>query len=246
MTTYLPRSAWTDTGPVEPPTALPGTVRGVAIHWPGDPGHIGTDQAAVARRLEGYRRFHVESRGWNDIAYQMAIDLAGRVWTLRGYDVVSAANGDQDVNHQYGAVLFLVGADDVPSPEMVQAFIDFRHGKWLKRFPDAVAVKGHRDVRPAGTDCPGPATYALIQNGRLSAAPTPPEDEMTEQDWDRLRRIVREEVAAVGSVTTDTVWQEDGTQGASHPIRFGTIWAGTRGKVLELSAKVDLILAKLG
>lgn len=251
MTVYLPRSAWTTHGPVKTLTPLPSTVRGVAIHWPGDPGHIGTDQASIARRLESYRSYHVNTHGWNDIAYQVAIDLAGRVWDLRGIANQSAANGDATVNQEYGAVLFLVGADDKPSPEMLQAFSDFYRDKWLAKHPRATQIKGHRDVRPAGTDCPGPAVYALISSGRLLQPKTNPEDIVTPAE---IEAVADRTVDLLLSRTITTGWQEDGSFNPNKPqtIPLSKVFAGDRGGSLhaaagvdELNAKVDALIALL-
>jgi hypothetical protein len=53
-------------------------------------------------------------------------------------------------------------------------------------YPDGDEFEGHRDVRPAGTDCPGPAAYAALERGEFTPGaptgdtPTPPtkEDDM--------------------------------------------------------------------
>lgn len=168
MTTYLPRSAWTT---VPKPAALapmPAKPKGIAVHWPGTTSPIGhRSQADMARRLEGYRRFHVNGRGWTDIAYQAGIDQDGRVWDLRGVEHESAANGDQAVNLTYLAVLFLIGPGETPSPELRAAFTDWRE-RTLKRYPTATRIVGHRDIRPhGGTACPGPITEHLIQTDAL-------------------------------------------------------------------------------
>jgi hypothetical protein len=139
----------------------------------------------MAARLEGYRRFHVYTRGWSDIAYQVGIDQDGRVWDLRGIGRESAANGDQSVNLTYLACLFLLGPGELPSPALLAAFNDWRRTRVLVKYPTATRVVGHRDIRPTGTDCPGPLTEALIKSGRILSAPTPapaptptPEDNM--------------------------------------------------------------------
>lgn len=173
MTTYLPRTAWTQVpaaGDAMPPRPV-----GIAVHWPGTTSVIGaTSQANMAARLEGYRRYHVNGNGWADIAYQVGVDQGGRVWDLRGIGRMSAANGDQAVNRAWLACLFLLGPGESPGPALLTAFTDWRRDKALNRYPTATRIVGHRDIRPTGaTECPGPITEALIKSGRLLVAGAP-------------------------------------------------------------------------
>lgn len=182
MTTYLPRSAWTSTPrPTSDLIALSGP-EGFAVHWPGTSAPIGvTTQANMASRLEGYRRFHVNEKGWADIAYQTGIDQNGRVWDLRGIAYRSAANGDSATNADWGAVLLLVGPGEALSPQLIEAVRDFRTRQWLARYPGGDRVVGHKDIRPTGTECPGAIVMAAVRAGTFTKPPTPPpppEDDM--------------------------------------------------------------------
>lgn len=184
MTVFLPRSAWTNHGPIRPLTKMSAApLKGFAIHWPGNGvKHIdATNQAHIAAEIEGERKYHTRPgglgvpQGGNDIAYQYAIDLLGRVWELRGVTNQSGANGNSASNKAYGAVTLLLGTDDVPSAAMIQAVRDFRRKIWLAHFPKATKVVGHRDVY--STDCPGPHAYPLVKDGtfvRSAPAPKPP------------------------------------------------------------------------
>jgi hypothetical protein len=189
VTTYLPRSAWTRHVPAGLTPLNRDEVEGVALHWPGTDEPIGpAPRASIARRLEGYRRGHVRDRGWNDIAYQVAVDQAGRVWDLRGIRHRSAANGDTGPNRRWGAVLVLVGPGEALTDECKQALRDWYRDQWLARYPRATRVVEHRDVRPDATECPGPAVRAFIDSGAITkparpdAAPVTPaptlEDDM--------------------------------------------------------------------
>lgn len=202
MVTYLPRSAWA-ARPSRGATALvAANIDGEALHWPGmakpidAAGAIG--QRRIASALRGWQNYHMDTRGWSDIAYQIAIDQAGRAWTLRGLNIRSGANGDADVNRRFGAFLLVLAPGEQPSAAMIATtkavITDFR-----KRFPSArLKPYGHQDVRPRNsqgqetTDCPGPITEAAINAGHFtpgtSTPPPPPpppppkplpEDEMT-------------------------------------------------------------------
>lgn len=197
MVEYLPRSAWTS---VPKPSGLadlnPATVVGDAQHWPGiDPDvspnykFAGRTQKQIATYLEGIRRYHTGTNGWTDIAYLQAIDPAGRVWDCRGLEHRSAANGDTIPNARYGATLWLVGPNERPTDAQVTAYQTFRTDRWLRRYPDAVQVKRHSDVRPEGTACPGPYVGALVTSGTLTR---PPEDDMATAE-DIAEQILRRE-----------------------------------------------------
>lgn len=181
MVTYLPRSAWGARASRGATALVASQVDGCALHWPGmakpidATGDIG--KRRVASALRGWQNYHMDVRGWSDIAYQIAVDQAGRAWTLRGLNIRSGANGNADVNLRYGAVLLVLAPGEKPSAAMVATtkavLADFK-----KRFAGARAKPyGHRDVRPAGTDCPGPLAYAAIQAGTFTpGAATPPTD----------------------------------------------------------------------
>jgi hypothetical protein len=165
VATYLPRSAWgarpRNGGGRSLSTAR---VEGEALHWPGMSSRIDATGDAGARRvasaLRGWQDYHMDVRGWSDIAYMVAIDQAGRAWTLRGLNVQSGANGNEDVNERFGAFLLVLGPGEEPTA--------------------AMKAKGHRDVRPEGTDCPGDRAYAAIQRGDFTPGIKTEDDDVAE------------------------------------------------------------------
>lgn len=174
MTIYMPRSAWTTRGPVKAMSLMvPSEVQGLAIHWPGTTENkIDSSQASIAARLESYRAFHTSNdpaHGWSDIAYTAAADQAGRVWDCRGIRWRSAANGNASVNRTHGAILLLLGDQEAPSAAMIRAVQDWRQKVFLRQFPKATKVVGHRDLH--GTDCPGPRAYELVRSGVFAKTP---------------------------------------------------------------------------
>ena len=201
MVDYLPRSAWK----ARPPNGGPGSltvsrVEGAVIHWPGSASKTPiTSQAAVASALRGWQNYHMDTRGWSDIAYQVAVDNAGRAWTLRGLRTQSGANGNNDLNERYGAILLVLIAGEQPSAAMsatVRGVIaDFR-----KIYPKGTAIKPHSAVRPDGTDCPGDAARAAIARGAFTpkAAQTPstegPTMALTAADHTAIRADVQAEL----------------------------------------------------
>jgi hypothetical protein len=184
MVTYLPRSAWGARASRGGTALVASNIDGQALHWPGMAKPINATgdagKARVASALRGWQNYHMDTRGWSDIAYQIAIDQAGRAWTLRGLNIRSGANGDADVNLRFGAFLLVLAPGEQPSAAMIATtkgvIADFR-----KRFPSARAKPyGHQDVRPRNsqgqmtTDCPGPAAEAAINAGKFTPGATTP------------------------------------------------------------------------
>lgn len=216
------RSDWTTHPPVRPLAAMPAMPSGFAVHWPGmTKGSAPTTQAGVASRLESYRVLHTSpggigtKDGGNDIAYQWCADLMGRLWPLRGFTHKSGANGSADSNDAWGAVLLMLGPDDFVSAAMLEAVRVLRHDQWLRLYPRATKIIGHRDVY--GTDCPGDRAYRFVASGAFAKAPkaptpTPEDDDMTpaeltkalaDHDEDLIRKLLTVDLGKPGG--NDTV-----------------------------------------
>lgn len=243
MVTYWPRQAWASAGPADPLVPLTGrSLFGVAIHWPGSQVRYGPRPTLTqtARHLETIRAFHTmptpRGRGWSDIAYQVAVDQAGRCLDLRGIEHRSAANGTRELNTLWGSVLFLVGPGEDPTPDLLAAFVDWRETRWLARWPAATRVTGHGLIH--GTDCPGPAVRELIETGRILQAATPTGGDMTE--------ISEASVRAIAEACTGAL--------AEHPVEIPTVLDGTvhpdrvidRRRFLAPSTALGVALRLLG
>jgi hypothetical protein len=172
LTEFLPRTAWTRILRPDNLAQLSSLdLKGVAVHYTGSTKPLGSTAtlAQSADRLQAERAMHVNDRKWSDIAYNYAIDQAGRVFELRGLTARSAANGDVPRNKAYGAVTFLIGVGDTPTPAAIDAFRHWRKEVWLPKYPYATKLVGHRDLY--NTECPGDALYALLSH--LADAPAP-------------------------------------------------------------------------
>lgn len=172
MTTYKPRSAWTSTARGGD-TLTDLQLAGVSVHYPasGNVTLANLTEREVIERLRGWRNYHVRTKGWSDIGYQVAIDGQGRVWDLRGIERVPAASASEanpDANREWGACLFIVGDNEQPTKAAIQAFREWRQDRWLTKWPNAVEVRGHGQVPGAQTACPGKPLRALIDNGILT------------------------------------------------------------------------------
>lgn len=172
----ISRAQW-DARPAAKAEPLDATrVVGLAFHWPGfnDASDAIRGVASVAAALRSWQRMHMDDKGWRDIAYQVAVDQDGNRYALRGLDGESAANGDQDVNERYGAVLLVLAPGEQPSDAMiheVQAVVaDHR-----ALFPRSKLLVGHQQIRPEPTACPGPLVMRLLGEGAFEPGPTPSE-----------------------------------------------------------------------
>lgn len=165
MTMYN-RKAWGARAPRARYRLNPLEVDGVALHWPAITSPR-VNVAQVKASLRAWQRYHMETHGWSDIAYQIAIDNRGNWYQLRGLRHRSGANGDTDVNLRYGAFLLVLAEGEKPSPELI-ATVRNRIERFRHIFPNGTQIVGHQDVRPDPTSCPGPQVMDLIHAGKFN------------------------------------------------------------------------------
>lgn len=160
----IPRVMWGARKRLRNPGTLSSSqVVGVALHWPGMSAPIHRKRNVMAA-LRSWQNYHMDTHGWSDIAYQIAIDQRGRRYRLRGMRNRSAANGNTDLNLRYGAFLLILAPGEVPSNAMInatrKAIKSFR-----RKFPKGKRIVGHGEIRPGGTTCPGAIVSSDIVNG---------------------------------------------------------------------------------
>ena len=160
-----------------PGNLTPSRVEGIALHWPAMSAPL-RSVAAVKAALRNWQAYHMDTHGWSDIGYQVAVDQQGNRYELRGLAVQSGANGGTDVNERFGAVLLILAPNEEPSAAMLaevrNVIADHR-----ALFPKSRRIVGHSDIRPEPTACPGPAVSRGIRAGVFE--PVPPlskEDDM--------------------------------------------------------------------
>jgi hypothetical protein len=98
--------------------------------------------------------FHMDTRGWNDIAYSFVVCPHGNVFEGRGWGVRTAAQGTNAGNSHFHAVCFLGGKGD-PVTDAAKAAISAVRAELVRRLPRATDVKPHSWFH--STACPGPA-----------------------------------------------------------------------------------------
>lgn len=149
-----PRSAWTSREPKGRVALDWKKVVHIVDHWPGSKGNL--DPSKTAAYLRGWQAYHMDVRGWTDIAYNEAIDQNGDVWICRGDYKDGATSGWGGKSY---SILLVLGTLDTPSPEML-ASLDVRNEYQRQRAAVTCTVVGHRDL--VKTDCPGDKIYAWL------------------------------------------------------------------------------------
>jgi hypothetical protein len=111
------------------------------------------------------QNFHMDGRGWNDIAYNWLVCKHGYVFRGRGWAVRSAATGA--TNSESVAVCFLgddvVNRDDVTDAGREQIRRVFEFVK--QHSPNFRGTYGHRDFM--NTSCPGDELYRFAHHLEL-------------------------------------------------------------------------------
>lgn len=167
---YVSRAGW-GARPPKYVNQITQPVEGIFVHYRG-PGGAPSDEKAALRQDQAY---HMDVKGWSDIAYSWAVGNTGTIYELRGWGVRGGHTADW--NNRSHAVLWIGGDEGTPSSAALDSIATVRaehrarYGGW---------VKGHRDVNP--TSCPGDRLYAHLRAGRFDSAPIPPpeDDDMPE------------------------------------------------------------------
>lgn len=168
MSTVLSRAQWGAVSAQGTGNALNAVPDGCTIHWEG-PRMGSRPHSECGATVRGIQRFHMQDRGWADIAYNLLVCEHGVIFTGRGRGKGSAANGTTDANRRRYAICALVGEGD-PQPKAL-----------LDGLADAVAlcqswgardaVNGHRDW--VATACPGDSLYREVKAGTFGKGDTP-------------------------------------------------------------------------
>jgi N-acetylmuramoyl-L-alanine amidase len=187
----IARSAWAQgQAPPRFPAAY-GYIKLAFVHHTDTPN--GYSRAEVPTMLMSIYRFHRYVRGWNDIGYNFAIDLFGRIWEARAGGIDEAVIGAQAGAYNTvstGVAVLGTFQDVVPSPAAIAALerllawklslhgvpvrgrvtveVDPADASFTPFAPGAHVslprIAGHRDGDATG--CPGDAFYARLPSIR--------------------------------------------------------------------------------
>lgn len=162
--------------------------QGVHLHYNGPavpPAVYAGDFESVKSFLRNTQNFHMNTRGWADIAYSFFVDRVGRIWEGRGWGVIGGHT--QGFNSTSHAIYFILGDGQVPTPEQVESVRQLI-SEHNRRYGVGY-VRGHQQAPGNSTSCPGDAVMQLINSGSFNvgaaAEPAP-----ADVDWAALRRYI--------------------------------------------------------
>ena len=231
MAVWLSRSAWGARPPTNSSALIASEVDGTGIHYPGMGSRKLVTQDQVASALRGWQNYHMDDRGWADIAYQAAVDQAGRKWTLRGLKIRSAANGDSDVNHRYGAILLVIG-DDEPLSEALKATVREVVAEFRLYYPKGVLIRPHSAIRPDPTSCPGNRARLAISRGEFE--PTTEDDDVTPEQLTTIVNAINGAKAAADKATAAANAAAAAAEAAGNKAAGASEAAGRRWSLYQL------------
>jgi hypothetical protein len=172
LATKVSRAQWGARPPKKTPLGI--NTRSATGHWEGT--HMGSfPHESCATKMRVIQNYHMDTQGWNDIAYNFAVCPHGYIYVARDHGIRSSANGTNTGNAESEAVCYLGGlgdpftiAGEIAYQEIMNEISpgrQFCHNHWFN------------------TMCPGPEICDEIKNGyqRLPDGyvepPRPEEDE---------------------------------------------------------------------
>lgn len=161
---------------------------GTTIHWEGP--HIGDhDHAGCFTLVRGIQAYHMDTKGWSDVAYTALACPHGYAFEGRWLRTRTAANGTNTGNNRAYAVCYLGGQGDpltVHGKRAIRALVEFLH----TRGDAGPAVNAHRDWK--ATECPGNELYAWVRAGLPVSAPAPSPPPATPRG-DKMLHLIKTE-----------------------------------------------------
>lgn len=162
--TYISRNAWDARNPKSVTPLVHSQQRGTGVHYSGGAAEARLNHAECANVVRSIQRFHMDTRGWADIAYSFLPCNHGAIFVGRGRGVRTAANGTNSGNDGYHAVCFLGGDRDGRADVTPEGLAALKIA-----ISDCNSWAGVKEVRPHSsfkpTECPGDEIRSWISRG---------------------------------------------------------------------------------
>lgn len=190
MPVIVTRSEW---GARSPKRVNSGTMTEIpTCHWNGPTLTIGGkttwDHSKCAAMVRGIQSYHMDAKGWNDIAYNFVECPHGYTFEGRGLNVWNGANGTNHGNRNSHAVMCLAGEGN-PFPEAEKQGFK-KCINYISRYAKAPnRCRGHRDHK--STQCPGDARYKWVHAGMPVESEEVPTKSKKEKDMDAAIRLMK-------------------------------------------------------
>lgn len=173
-------------------------IEGATIHWEGT--KVGPlNHADCAGHVRQIQAFHMDTRGWTDIAYNLLVCRHGGIFEGRGRYRGNGANGDASNAKRYSVCAIVGEGDDVPAA-LLDGLADAVN--LIRSWGAGRSVDGHRDHQ--GTSCPGDTLYAWLRKG----IPTPLEGNQEVKLTDTVPGMIDPDGSAVtvGEALARVAW----------------------------------------
>lgn len=169
---YVPRAQWGARAPRGTFVRMPVPSPRLWIH------HTGTEQHG-ATAMRAIQRYHQDTRGWKDIAYNFLIDDNGTIYEGRGAAIVGGATAND--NSGSHAICLLGNFENrAPTAAAFRSLVDLaRHGRGARWWVPTCG--GHRDAPGASTACPGRQLYSRLAEVRRQIVQPGPSGEIFEE-----------------------------------------------------------------
>lgn len=119
----------------------------------------------TTQTVRSIQDFHMDERGWSDIAYNLLVDDNGNAYEGRGWDV----RGAHAVGHNTSGIGVCYIGQNSPTAE-AKATIRALYNEANRRTGRELDYKGHGDVNE--TSCPGSNLQSWIDDGMPAGAAT--------------------------------------------------------------------------
>lgn len=177
----ISRAGWGAVAPTGTPQRVAWSQRtGIMIHY---------SAANPLQHVRDIQRFHMVTRGWSDIGYNMLVrSTTGAIFVGRGLEIVGAHCAGFNTPN---VGICVIGGDD---PGRQDVSDDARASlRWLvadirRRAGRPLPLLGHRDR--GATACPGDELYAWVKQGMPGADPAPaPSPAPAPASWEERARM---------------------------------------------------------
>lgn len=175
----------------------------ITIHYEGEGWLWPWDHATCDDKVRAMQAYHMDGRGWSDIAYNYLACPHGYLFEGRGWYHQSSANGYVSANEQSYALQAMWGSKaNAKVPDNLKRALLYGI-QVLRQHTTSKVIKGHRDWK--STDCPGDELYAWIKAGCPSPDKTEPPDNSGEKDMTTD--------ASVRQIVNDVIKMQASTEG---------------------------------